>query len=116
MIFEPHQGTTARLFGGLFLCQFLAVACFSGLSKIAYFRLILESGIKRETVRNFSPRYKLGARIRINCFRSDPSIKSSLKFLRRTPWARKEVEDLYIDMVSHPAPASDNPWLRGRDG
>ncbi len=57
MIFEPHQGTTARLFGGLFLCQFLAVACFSGLSKIAYFRLILESGIKRETVRNFSPRY-----------------------------------------------------------
>lgn len=59
MIFEPHQGTTARLFGGLFLCQFLAVACFSGLSKIAYFRLILESGIKRETVRNFSPRYNL---------------------------------------------------------
>lgn len=59
MIFEPHQGTTARLFGGLFLCQFLAVACFSGLSKIAYFRLILESGIKRETVRNFSPRYRL---------------------------------------------------------
>ncbi|HEN7340531.1 TPA: hypothetical protein U7N74_002284 [Serratia marcescens] len=57
MIFEPHQGTTARLFGGLFLCQFLAVACFSGLSKIAYFRLIPESGIKRETVRNFSPRY-----------------------------------------------------------
>lgn len=59
---------------------------------------------------------ELGERIRINCFRSDPSIKSSLKFLRRTPWARKEVEDLYIDMVRHPAPASDNPWLRGRDG
>ncbi|MGK8186323.1 VF530 family DNA-binding protein [Serratia marcescens] len=59
---------------------------------------------------------ELSARIRINCFRSDPSIKSSLKFLRRTPWARKEVEELYIDMVSHPAPTSDNPWLRGRDG
>lgn len=34
--------------------------------------------------------------IRINCFSSDPSIKSSLKFLRRTPWARKEVEALYV--------------------
>lgn len=34
--------------------------------------------------------------IRINCFSSDPSIKSSLKFLRKTPWARKEVEALYI--------------------
>lgn len=39
---------------------------------------------------------ELGRKIAINCFTSDPSIKSSLKFLRRTPWARKEVEDLYI--------------------
>ena len=39
---------------------------------------------------------ELGERIRINCFVSDPSIKSSLTFLRRTPWARKKVEDLYI--------------------
>jgi hypothetical protein len=39
---------------------------------------------------------ELGERIRINCFISDPSIKSSLKFLRKTPWARKKVEDLYI--------------------
>lgn len=38
---------------------------------------------------------ELGRKIAINCFTSDPSIKSSLKFLRRTPWARKEVEDLY---------------------
>lgn len=38
---------------------------------------------------------ELGERIRINCFISDPSIKSSLKFLRKTPWARKKVEDLY---------------------
>jgi uncharacterized protein (DUF2132 family) len=51
----------------------------------------------------------LAERIRINCFSSDPSIKSSLKFLRRTAWARKQVEDLYIDSVS------DNPWLRGQD-
>ncbi|UKJ06889.1 VF530 family DNA-binding protein [Solitalea lacus] len=39
---------------------------------------------------------ELGYKIRINCFVSDPSIKSSLKFLRKTPWARKKVEDLYI--------------------
>ncbi|TAL14626.1 MAG: DUF2132 domain-containing protein [Aquabacterium sp.] len=39
---------------------------------------------------------ELGYLIRINCFRSDPSVKSSLKFLRRTPWARAEVEQLYI--------------------
>ena len=38
----------------------------------------------------------LGQRIRINCFNMDPSIKSSLKFLRRTPWARNKVEALYI--------------------
>ncbi|HEY4324701.1 MAG TPA: VF530 family protein [Mucilaginibacter sp.] len=39
---------------------------------------------------------ELGVRIRINCFNEDPSVKSSLKFLRKTPWARKKVEDLYI--------------------
>jgi uncharacterized protein (DUF2132 family) len=41
----------------------------------------------------------LASRVNINCFKSDPSIKSSLKFLRRTPWARKEVETLYLDFV-----------------
>jgi uncharacterized protein (DUF2132 family) len=39
---------------------------------------------------------ELGYRIRINCFLEDPSIKSSLKFLRKTDWARKKVEDLYL--------------------
>jgi uncharacterized protein (DUF2132 family) len=39
---------------------------------------------------------ELGRRIRINCFIKDPSIKSSLTFLRKTPWARKKVEELYI--------------------
>jgi uncharacterized protein (DUF2132 family) len=39
---------------------------------------------------------ELGQRIDIRCFNSEPSIKSSLKFLRKTPWARKKVEDLYI--------------------
>jgi uncharacterized protein (DUF2132 family) len=39
---------------------------------------------------------ELGILIDIRCFNSDPSVKSSLKFLRRTPWARKKVERLYI--------------------
>ncbi len=39
---------------------------------------------------------ELGRRITIKCFTNDPSIKSSLKFLRRTPWARKKVENLYL--------------------
>lgn len=38
----------------------------------------------------------LGNIIRINCFTSNPSINSSLKFLRKTPWARKKVEELYL--------------------
>ncbi|MBG3078760.1 DUF2132 domain-containing protein [Proteus mirabilis] len=42
---------------------------------------------------------KLGQLIKINCFRSDPSVKSSLKFLRGTPWARAEVEALYLDSL-----------------
>jgi len=41
---------------------------------------------------------ELGGRILINCFNTDPSIKSSLKFLRKTPWARQEVEQLYLRM------------------
>lgn len=39
---------------------------------------------------------ELGQRINIKCFNSDPSIKSSLKFLRKTPWAREKVENLYL--------------------
>ncbi|MEQ3724664.1 VF530 family protein [Alcanivorax sp.] len=42
----------------------------------------------------------LGDRIRINCFISDPSVKSSLKFLRKTPWAREKVEALFVDTFS----------------
>ncbi len=41
---------------------------------------------------------ELGQRIDIRCFNNDPSVKSSLKFLRKTPWARKQVEDLYLAM------------------
>ena len=42
---------------------------------------------------------ELGMRIDIRCFNSDPSIKSSLKFLRKTPWARTKVEKLYLTMM-----------------
>jgi len=41
----------------------------------------------------------LGERINIRCFTSDPSITSSLKFLRKTPWAREKVESLYLFML-----------------
>ncbi|MEK6783794.1 MAG: VF530 family protein [Bacteroidota bacterium] len=41
----------------------------------------------------------LGDRININCFKFDASIKSSLTFLRKTPWARKKVEDLYLESL-----------------
>ncbi len=51
----------------------------------------------------------LAERININCFKSDPSIKSSLKFLRKTPWARKKVEDLYIETFSE-----QTPWQRAK--
>lgn len=44
---------------------------------------------------------QLGSYIDIRCFNFDPSIKSSLTFLRKTPWARKKVEDLYIRYVSN---------------
>lgn len=40
----------------------------------------------------------LAREININCFKKNPSIKSSLKFLRRTPWAREQVELLYLDI------------------
>ncbi len=52
---------------------------------------------------------ELGRMIPVNCFMFDPSIKSSLVFLRRTPWARAKVESLYIEtlpnMIPPPEPA-----------
>ena len=41
----------------------------------------------------------LGQRIPVRCFKLDPSVKSSLKFLRKTPWAREKVEGLYLFML-----------------
>ena len=43
----------------------------------------------------------LADKININCFKNEPSVKSSLKFLRRTPWARAQVENLYISTLPH---------------
>ncbi|MDX1461426.1 MAG: VF530 family protein [Marinirhabdus sp.] len=42
---------------------------------------------------------RLGEKIKIRCFTHDPSVKSSLKFLRRTPWAREKVERLYLKTI-----------------
>jgi uncharacterized protein (DUF2132 family) len=50
---------------------------------------------------------ELGKRINIRCFNSNPSVQSSLKFLRKTPWARKKVEDLYI-AFQRVRPGDDN--------
>lgn len=41
----------------------------------------------------------LAGQVNINCFKSNPTIKSSLKFLRRTPWAREKVEHLYLQSI-----------------
>ena len=50
---------------------------------------------------------ELARKININCFKSDPSIKSSLKFLRKTPWARTKVESLYVSTFD-----KESPWGR----
>ncbi len=47
----------------------------------------------------------LADRITIRCFTHDPSVNSSLKFLRKTPWAREKVESLYRHSVAHPLKA-----------
>jgi len=49
-----------------------------------------------EHLTDLYPWEELAHHVNINCFKSDPSIKSSLTFLRKTPWARKKVEELYI--------------------
>ena len=41
----------------------------------------------------------MGELLKINCFLSDPSIKSSLTFLRKTPWARAKVEKMYLERI-----------------
>lgn len=59
-------------------------------------------GIKLEDILNYLvERFgweELAKRININCFKSNPSVKSSLTFLRKTPWARQKVETLYLSI------------------
>ena len=51
----------------------------------------------------------LGKRIEIRCFTHDPSVTSSLKFLRKTPWAREKVESLYVHSAAHPRKRAPEP-------
>jgi len=53
---------------------------------------------------------ELGIHVKIRCFNSDPSVKSSLKFLRKTPWARAKVEQLYLDMLDEKNREQQSPW------
>lgn len=72
-------------------------------------------GIKLEAIiTDLVERYgweELGQRINIRCFTHDPSVKSSLQFLRKTPWARDKVEYLYLkaNKLPLPPPKADSP-------
>ncbi len=57
---------------------------------------------------------ELGRRVNIRCFTLNPSIKSSLTFLRRTPWARKKVEAIYLTRNQATAPRAGAPRRRRR--
>ncbi|WP_163933730.1 VF530 family DNA-binding protein [Paraferrimonas sp. SM1919] len=62
---------------------------------------------------------KMAAKVKINCFKSNPSVKSSLTFLRRTPWAREEVENLYLKECLGLKPvvkqqADSDPWGKAK--
>jgi uncharacterized protein (DUF2132 family) len=61
-------------------------------------------GVKLATIVTFLEEeygwQKLGERINIECFTNDPSVKSTLKFLRKTPWAREKVEALYLESIN----------------
>ena len=52
---------------------------------------------------------EMARRIKINCFDNNPSISSSLVFLRKTPWAREKVENFYLRTVHHAEPMNDVP-------
>lgn len=61
---------------------------------------------------------ELGRRIPVRCFLYDPSIKSSLTFLRKTPWARTRVEELYCGLIPNLRPGKESapPVARGGAG
>lgn len=60
-------------------------------------------GVKLAEILQFLVSYygweELGSRVKINCFNNNQTIKSSLKFLRKTPWARTKVENLYLRTI-----------------
>ncbi|MBL4700629.1 MAG: DUF2132 domain-containing protein [Phycisphaeraceae bacterium] len=62
-------------------------------------------GVTLEKIINYLEAYygweELGRRINVGCFNNDPSVKSSLKFLRKTPWAREKVESLYRKTIKN---------------
>ena len=53
---------------------------------------------------------ELGIHVKIRCFNNDPSVKSSLTFLRKNPWARQKVENLYLDMLDERKRDRHSPW------
>jgi uncharacterized protein (DUF2132 family) len=53
---------------------------------------------------------EMGRQINIRCFNHDPSIKSSLTFLRKTPWAREQVEQLYLKSIKTTPKFLDEDW------
>ena len=53
---------------------------------------------------------EMGIHVRIKCFNNNPSVKSSLTFLRRNPWARTRVEKLYLDMLDEKTNQETSPW------
>ena len=53
---------------------------------------------------------ELGIYVRIKCFNTNPSVKSSLTFLRKNEWARKKVENLYLDMLHEKTRDEASPW------
>ena len=60
---------------------------------------------------------ELGSKVPIRCFTTEPSLNSSLKFLRRTPWAREKVESLYLFMLREQARRLKSPGApRGLNG
>lgn len=71
-------------------------------------------GIKLEAILNqLVEKYgwdRLAKEIRINCFLNDPSVKSSLIFLRKSPWARKKVEDMYLNSIGYSKNRFQEPY------
>ncbi|MFS1876800.1 VF530 family DNA-binding protein [Enterovibrio norvegicus] len=76
-------------------------------------------GVKLEKIVNdLADHYgwqQLGKLIAINCFKNDPSVKSSLKFLRRTPWAKEQVENLYLDTFCTGDATPADPWANAME-